>query len=615
MSSFAGDLRSRGAPRPEQRVNDCGAPPEVAARLEAALDLAAQGFLIGQCYGVNPNGGCGCGQVGCRSPGKHGSKGWKDDATQDREVIRHRFRSGSPNYMAIPTAGSGLVVIDEDVPGTLEALGEIPNTLVVLTSKKAGGYRGRHVYGRLPEGISEGDLPYRWAGGEVRVGGNGGVVGPMCQHHSGSTYDLVSGSVVATLPKPWIGALIASSLSRVTGQGKARDPGEPDRNVSEPGRHPWLTSMAGTLRWDGLSGAGLRDSLHYLNALHCRPPLPEDEVDGIAEWAANRPEGTSPDIHSGPPTRPTPRNVGLSLPPPDVDDWVIEGVLRPGAILVVAAPEGLGKSYVRKEIAARLTTCGGSLFGHYPVLRSCSVLEVDEENGEAEEFRREEQVFAALDVNRADAVEYWSASFPALDLGDDGARGYLRDQVAEIRPGVLMLDTGTSMVGDEWGAELKAAIRFLRSLTIEFGCAIVIFVHLVKPPRGKDRTYRMHGSAIGDVMGQWTRPADSVAILADLGKGRASWSMLKKVPRSELVIAQSDGLWKVEEVGQERAPTSDDRVLRAIATGGVNPDSISKALALSSRAVSSAIARLRRDGLLAEGYPYRVTAAGRQALT
>jgi AAA domain/Bifunctional DNA primase/polymerase, N-terminal/Primase C terminal 1 (PriCT-1) len=585
------------------------------ARLAAALARAADGFLIGQCYGVTSTGGCLCGRADCKAPGKHGGKGWKEQATRDPDTIRTRFAAGDPNFMAIPPKGSGLLIVDEDVPGMLATLGNLPTTMIVQTSEKPGGERGRHVYGRLPDGINEAELPYQWEGGEIRFGGNGGVVGPLSRHHSGATYEPLNGFAVEMLPDPWVRNLIASGRKRASEQDAARSPSDLDWTVPEPGRHPWLTSMAGRLRRDGLRGDVFRTGLRYLNAARCSPPLPEAEVEEIAAWADKREGDTGPGGTVRPEPRPVPRNVGTSVASPEVDAWLIENVLRPGAILVIASLEGLGKSHVRKEMAVRLTTCGGSLFGYYPIPRTCSVLEIDEENGAQEEIRREEQVFAALSARRADANgTYWSVSFPAVELGDEASQMYLREHVAAHRPGVLMLDTGTSMVDEEWGPELKAAMRFLRRLTVEFGCAVVIFVHLVKPPRGRDATTRLHGSTLSDVMGQWTRTVDAVALLADLGGGRANWRMFKKVPKSELVIAQAEGIWKVVHVGAERKVTNDDRVLRAIAEGGENPDAIAASLGLGTRTVSDAIKHLRNRGLIGPKYPYEMTPAGYEAV-
>ncbi len=580
-------------------------------RLQAALALAHEGFLIGQCFGVAED-GCRCRNPSCKAPGKHGGRGWKDQATTDAEVIRTRMSRGDPNFLVIPAVGSRLVVIDEDRPGALEMLGPVPGTLTVLTSAREGGARGRHLYGRLPAWIAEEDIPSTWAGGEIRVAGNGGVVGPLCRHASGSVYQPVGDLLVAELPDAWVRALIRSGKRQQQGRPDAGAPGTSRAWVEPGGRHPHLTSRAGQLRNTGLVGEGLRDALRFLNSLECSVPLDLDEVDAIASWAAGQAASPPSDpMEADGITWPTPRDVGSSCQPAAMDEWIVEGVLRPRTILVIASPEGTGKSYVRKEMAARLTTGHGSLFGHYPIARPVSVLELDEENGEAEEFRREEQVFAALGVPRSEAREYRSLSFAQLQLSDEGDRGRLRTQLAAFRPEVLILDTGTSMVDDEWGPELKSAMRYLRSLTMLFGCAVVLCVHLTKPVGGRARPSRPHGTLLSDVMGQWTRLADAVALMADLGDGRVRWAMHKRVPRSELVLAQSHGLWTAVHVGAKLPDPTDVRVLRAIAAGGANPKEIALLLGVSSRTVSTAIGRLRTAGLLAPGHPYELTGRGR----
>jgi hypothetical protein len=123
----------------------------------------------------------------------------------------------------------------------------------------------------------------------------------------------------------------------------------------------------------------------------------------------------------------------------------------------------------------------------------------------------------------------------------------VRDEIERVRPDVVIFDTGSSMVGDEWGRELKLAVRFLRSLAREYGCAVVVCVHLVKPNRqakaGKDAPE--HGTELSDVMGQWTRQADSVALMARTKDEQIVWTMRKRVPRSTLVLAPSDGTFRV----------------------------------------------------------------------
>jgi len=169
------------------------------------------------------------------------------------------------------------------------------------------------------------------------------------------------------------------------------------------------------------------------------------------------------------------------------------------------------------------------------------------------------------------------------------------------------------MVGDEWGSSFKDAIRFLRSLIVEYGCSILVCVHMTKPPRENGHT--RHGSTLADVMGQWTRSADMVAVMADLGAGRAQWTVRKRVPPSTLVLAQRGGLWQTVAVGEDHAETTaDDRVLRAIAAGATSADSLITALGLSRSGVYKVIGRLRHDEMIGDGTPLTLTEAGREAV-
>lgn len=329
------------------------------------------------------------------------------------------------------------------------------------------------------------------------------------------------------------------------------------------------------------------------------------------------PEAPSAPAETPPSTRPKPRNVGTSPEPRDVDAWLVERVLRPGAYVVVAAPEGLGKSFIRKELAFRLATGTGALFGHYAISGAAVVLEFDEENGDREEWRREEDVLAALGLERA-ALDgrYWSVSFAGLTLTDAGSHAYVRELVDNLRPGLVMFDTGTGMVGDEWGAELKVAVRFLRSLAVDYGTAVLVFVHLVKPSRDSRAKGARHGTAMTDVMGQWTRQADAVALMSDLGDGRAGWTMRKRVPPSSLVIRQADGVWETVNVNAAEAARSssvDDRILRAVAASATTARELAVGLGVPERTIYAAVKRLRRDGYLEGDFPYQLTRAGAEA--
>jgi hypothetical protein len=302
-----------------------------------------------------------------------------------------------------------------------------------------------------------------------------------------------------------------------------------------------------------------------------------------------------------------------SMPAPvESQDWVVEGIARPGSIVVIASAEGLGKSYVRKETELRLGSGSGPLFGRFDVRRPYRVATFEEENGEAEEWRRDEQVLASLGLTRASLGDrVHRVSYPGLDLTKTDSQEYVREQVSSVGAEVVWLDTGGSMVGEEWGEPMKLAYRFLR----ELGMTVFLNVHLVKPARGQSHG-PSHGSSITDVMGQWTRQADAVLLMSDLGEGRARVLVRKRVPKLDLVMAQKDGLWVVvaEGAGTGTEANTERRVLRAIGAGADSAASIAAALGIGERSVYRAVGVLRKDGQVADRTPYRLTPEGEEAV-
>ncbi len=352
-------------------------PPEVEARQTAALRLAREGFLIAQVYGVRRDGRCSCGLADCGAPGKHGGKGWMEQATRDPDVIRTRFLRGEPNYGAVPPAGSGLLVVDEDQPGSLETLGPLPDTLTVLTGPKGADARGRHVYGRLPDGIAESDIPYLWAGGEVRIASNGQAVGPYSRHASGTIYQPVNGSAVATLSEPWVRALIASARRQNAERSAARGPADVGWKITK-GRHDWLKGKARWLRGNGLSGDRLVDELLRLDRDRCDPPLVEvpergeAEIRSIAAWVETKIGDDPPPITitGTAPARFDPEpmaarasgsigtRTALDLRHGTPPDQLADPFLTPEGPTVIYARGGTGKGMIACWLAIRLVRAG-----------------------------------------------------------------------------------------------------------------------------------------------------------------------------------------------------------------------------------------------------------------
>jgi hypothetical protein len=393
----------------------------------------------------------------------------------------------------------------------------------------------------------------------------------------------------------------------------AADPVSPWHRRTDDERRAIATAAAVTRRRADAQARrrGFANAAESIAATAALEPIPPPR--------RRRPRAAAPDLVAEPVSvedeRPWPRprseadpSIGL------VDVWMIDGILRPGRLLVVAGPEGLGKSRIRVELAIRLSTGHGALFNHYRIPGPARVLSIDVENGDEEEVRREEETLVRLGLEREQLGEYFGVSLEGLLLTDARDQAYIRTAIEQAAPAVVMFDTGSSMIGDEWGAELKAAVRFLRGLARQYGCAIVVFVHLVKPAklaggsrRGKPEPNSQHGTALNDVMGQWTRSADTVALMADAGAGRILWTVRKRAPHSQLVLRAEGGTFDVVQVvaGEDLGVSTLERIHGCIATGYADAAAIATYLEMSERTVWRQIAKLREAGRVAPDAPLR----------
>lgn len=349
-----------------------------------------------------------------------------------------------------------------------------------------------------------------------------------------------------------------------------------------------------------------------LHPLHVEDVLPEppDDVELLGE--------SPPAIRERPGLR-----SAATIEQPDLDDGLVEGLIRERTIGILASAEGLGKTRMIIEIAERCAVATGDVFGHYRVLRPMRVAIVDEENGEAQLWREESAVMAALGIRRDQLAGLFRVSFAGLRLARPEDQDWLREQLRETKAELVLIDTGGMVVDEEWGPSLKDAIRFLRSLIVELGCSFLLLVHLVKEARGRPGggTDRLHGTAIGDVMGQWSRHVDVVMTAADLGADRVRFSVRKRIEPSTVILARSGGLWNfvADAGGQGARESADDRILRAIAAGAETADEIREGLGadgrpLAKRTFYDGLRRLRLGGFVADGTPLRLTDDGIEAV-
>lgn len=358
--------------------------------------------------------------------------------------------------------------------------------------------------------------------------------------------------------------------------------------------------------WDAADAARMTEAM----ALHQQQQIERGEIDSIAA-RANRKAEDALAIGHGP--RPTRRDHAQR--PPENDAFLIEGMIRPGTTVMLAGPPGAAKSWLREQIAISAAAGVVELLGHYHIGQPLRVLVVDEDNGEAEEWRREDALLGYLSLQRADLSSLYSISLSGQTLDGEAGQQWLRALILELGLDLLILDPISELHG---GKELRedpafaALRRFLKRLKVDYPNMATLLVHHTRKPAANDRGAPR---TLEDVRGQWGQTPDVVALLSPLGEHRARWELHKRVPSSVLILEQVEGGGLAcvadETTAAKRKSSSEDRVLGAIDAGATSADDIIAGTGIARSTVFDVIKRLRRAAILTPKGPLaRVEVSG-----
>ena len=253
--------------------------------LAAALDYAARGWKVFPVWWIE-NSRCACGKADCKSPGKHpigrlAPKG-RNSATTDPETIRRWWGQYPHANVAIATGPeSGLVALDIDPRNggnesrkKMEHLGNFPITPIAYT-----GGDGEHILLKHPSNgqkIKSKEEVGGFAGIDQK-GDGGYIVAPPSNHISGSkyTWKIPPDTPLAKIPE-WLMALLLKD-----DEPQRQGTGQVGKTIPDGKRNGTLTSLAGTMRWRGMSQEAIEAAILAENR-KCSPPLPETEVLSIA---------------------------------------------------------------------------------------------------------------------------------------------------------------------------------------------------------------------------------------------------------------------------------------------------------------------------------------------
>jgi hypothetical protein len=259
--------------------------------LEAALTYAGYGWPVIPVHSVR-DGRCSCHKgVECDSKGKHPrtENGIKDASTDEQQIREWWSRYPGANVGIATGKESGLVALDIDPPNggdkSLRELeeqhGELPETVESIT-----GGDGRHFFFKYPKGKTIRNKVGFRPGIDIRSDG-GYIVAPPSIHACGGGYEWeVTGhpdeAELAEMPD-WLVELIAEDApNEKTASPVAGVIGEGTRNDT-------LASLGGTMRKRRMEKSEINAALQETNKNRCNPPLPEKEVEGIAESVSKYP--------------------------------------------------------------------------------------------------------------------------------------------------------------------------------------------------------------------------------------------------------------------------------------------------------------------------------------
>jgi len=229
-------------------------------KLDTALAYAAEGWQV---FPLKANG---------KEPLTQ--NGFKD-ATTDEATIRAWWAKYPDANIGVRTGiDSGILVVDIDVKNgakgeeSIKLFGGLPPTLAVNTP--SGGWHHYYIVTE-PMRCRIGILP----GVDIKADG-GYVVGP--------------GSTIGGKDYTWVDpeahlVAVPECILKLMAEAATTSPSilAPGQTIPEGSRNTELTSIAGTMRKRGIEADVIADALRAVNAKKCSPPLPDSEIETIAQ--------------------------------------------------------------------------------------------------------------------------------------------------------------------------------------------------------------------------------------------------------------------------------------------------------------------------------------------
>jgi hypothetical protein len=167
--------------------------------------------------------------------------------------------------------------------------------------------------------------------------------------------------------------------------------------------------------------------------------------------------------------------------PPQAPDWIVDGILERGGVVILSGDTGTSKSLVSLSIATAVIR-GVPWFGR--AVKRGRVVISDAEMVEREAVDR----LRGFGIGQGDKDTFGYLNRQAIDLADPESVEALHELCDELRPNLLVLD---ALVGHAPGVDVNSntgAVRLytdsLRPLARRFDLALLLIHHESKPTQG-----------------------------------------------------------------------------------------------------------------------------------
>jgi hypothetical protein len=220
-------------------------------------------------------------------------------ATLDRVQIERWWRSNSAYNVAVATGtvSGGLLVLDvddglagESALEKLEMAHEpLPPSVTVVTPGDDAKLPGRHIWLRLPSGVTLGSTVGR-LGERLDTRSTGGYclappsMGPLGRRYQ---WSCDCGCTIAPAPQ-WLLDFLAAPNGNGVATPRVDWLDIVTAEIPEGRRDATVTRIAGHLLRRRIDPAVALELLHALNIVRCRPPLPAADVERIVDSIAGR---------------------------------------------------------------------------------------------------------------------------------------------------------------------------------------------------------------------------------------------------------------------------------------------------------------------------------------